>query len=76
MQEIKNLLRAAYLIETDGVYAVNKTVTLVGKDVAIALIIAHIRRQILSSSENKYSPFDPQINVEITEILKKNNLIE
>jgi hypothetical protein len=76
MQEIKNLLRAAYLIEKDGIYATRKTIDLVGKDVAIALLIANIRRQLTSPPEYKYLPLDPQINVEITEILKRDNLIE
>lgn len=76
MQGIRDLLRAAYLIEKDGIYAVRKTIDLVGKDVAIALVIANIRRELTSPPEWKYLPLDPQINVEIMEILKKNDLIE
>jgi len=75
-QNIKDLSRAAYLIEKDGIDAVLKTIDLVGEDVAIALLIAHIRRQLTAPPEWKYLPLDPQINVEIMKILIKNNLIK
>lgn len=76
MQNIKHLFKAALLIEREGTDAIHKVIDLVGEDVAIALLIAHIRRQLTAPPKFKYLPLDPQINVEITEILKKNHLIE
>lgn len=75
MQDVRNLFKAALLIERDGTEAAQTVIGLVGIDVAIALIIAHIRRQLTAPPNFKYLPLDPQINVEITEILKKKYLI-
>lgn len=75
MQDIRHLFKAALLIERDGIDAAHTVIDLVGEDVAIALIIAHTRRQLTSAPKFQYLPLDPQINVEITEILKKNNLV-
>lgn len=75
MQDIRHLFSAALLIEREGTDAVHKVIDLVGEDVAIALLIALIRHQLTSQPKFKYLPLDPQINVEITEILKKNHLI-
>ena len=75
MQNIRHLFKAALLIEREGTDAAHTVIDLVGEDVAIALIIAHIRRQLTSSPNFKYLPLDPQINVEITKILNDNNLI-
>ncbi|NVN97037.1 hypothetical protein HXX01_02275 [Candidatus Nomurabacteria bacterium] len=76
MQDIRYLFKAAFLIEKEGDEAVHKVIDLVGEDVAVALLIAHIRRQLTDPPEFKYLPLDPQINVEITKILKNNHLIQ
>lgn len=62
---------AAKLIEVDGVEALQTVTQLYGRDIAMVLLVAHIRRG--EGSMDSY-PSDPGIDARVEEVLRRNNL--
>ncbi|MBM3272253.1 hypothetical protein FJY94_03185 [Candidatus Kaiserbacteria bacterium] len=76
MIDSHSLLRlhaAATKIEVDGIEAIRTVTTMVGEEVAVALLIAHLRRSL--GSTQKYPP-DPTIRTRVDTLLRTEGLIE
>lgn len=74
MQDIEKILEAVLLVETNGTKSFHTVVNLVGKDVANAIMISHMRHNLTSAPHLKYTKRDPKTNILILETLKVLNL--
>jgi predicted NAD-dependent protein-ADP-ribosyltransferase YbiA (DUF1768 family) len=69
----KHLFKAAKLIEQDGIQAMNYAIRLVGKDVALAFLIAYQRRNL--GSADTY-PANEEIDPKVYQFLLDSKLLE
>jgi ribA/ribD-fused uncharacterized protein len=68
MMSLQKLQDAAKLFEIDGVDGFRKAETLIGTDIALALLVAHLRQR--AGSMATFAP-DPSINAEVLARLKE-----
>lgn len=72
IEHISRLHEAAKVIEEDGIEGVRTATTIAGEEVALALLIAHLRRGLGSEAW----PSRPDIGEEIIGVLKKHDLVK
>jgi len=72
MLAVEKIQNAAKMIEHDGVSAYQSVQRGCGRDVALTLIIAHLRRQF---GGGESFPSDPSIDKKVVDILKEEGII-
>ena len=70
-EKLALLQQAAKIVEADGLGGINTATNLVGEELALALLIAHLR---IDFGSRKGYPADPLIDDKVTCIVTHHNL--
>ncbi|MFA5358649.1 MAG: hypothetical protein WC310_02385 [Patescibacteria group bacterium] len=65
------LQRAAKILETDGIKGINMVIEIIGKDMAVAMLVMHLRYNLGSGD---HCPDEERISAAVTEILEREQL--
>lgn len=68
----EKIIKAVKLVYENGIDAYIKVSELVGKDVALAIVIAHLRKKM---SANDPYPFNTEIDIQLKDLLIKEKII-